>query len=89
VGYAVGEMCAPNSDDDEEEENRWHPTIWNTYEVVTAWVHPRSVLVGCSMPYQFFSYFSFRGLNLAVKMYFDISLQGVVVKISGQSRREG
>ncbi|XP_065897600.1 uncharacterized protein [Dysidea avara] len=59
VGYAVGEMCTPNSDsDDDEEENRWHPTTWNTYEVVTAWVHP-----------------SFRGLNLAVKMYFDISLQ--------------
>jgi len=43
VGYAVGEMCAPSSDRDDEEENRLHPTTWNTYEVVTAWVHPRSV----------------------------------------------
>jgi len=44
VGYAVGEMCSPSIDkDDEEEENRWCPTTWDTYEVVTAWVHPRLV----------------------------------------------
>lgn len=46
MAYAVGEMCKPivdKTDEELEEEERWHPTTLNTYEVVTAWVHPRSV----------------------------------------------
>lgn len=43
MAYAVGEMCKPISDKNDElfEDDRWYPTTWNTYEVVTAWVHPR------------------------------------------------
>ena len=46
VAYAVGEMCSPFIDKNDEElleDDRWHPTTWNTYEVVTAWVNPRLV----------------------------------------------
>jgi len=46
VAYAVGEMCNPIVDKNDEElleDDRWHPVTWNTYEVVTAWVHPRLV----------------------------------------------
>ena len=46
VAYAVGEVSSPfvdKSDEELLENDRWYPTTWNTYEVVTAWVHPRSV----------------------------------------------
>ena len=47
MAYAVGEVCSPSDKDKDDEESleddRWHPTTWNTYEVVTAWVHPRLV----------------------------------------------
>ena len=47
MAYAVGEVCLPSDKDKDDEEaledDRWHPTTWNTYEVVTAWVHPRLV----------------------------------------------
>ena len=51
VGYAVGEVPNPVAmgDDSEEVEQRgvaarWRPLDQDCYEIVTAWVHPRSVL---------------------------------------------
>ena len=47
MAYAVGEVCSPSDKDKDDEESleddRWYPTTWNTYEVVTAWVHPKLV----------------------------------------------
>ena len=50
IGYAVGEVPKPvgMKDESEEEEQRGVAARWQSldqgcYEIITAWVHPRSV----------------------------------------------
>ncbi len=63
IGYAVGEIIRPDSEDGEDGEGegeRWRPSGSDRcYEVVTTWVHP-----------------SYRRLNMSVQMYFTIIQNG-------------